>query len=116
MGVLGRYVVSTVLAYTLMVDAATGKVLYRENKVEHAYAAASEGATQMQGAITATACGPKHEFELTDGNTKQIAVAATAVNPANDIVIKIFGPGGEVLTNGDRAVDGIDARMTERCV
>ena len=89
------------LAYTLMVDAATGKVLYRENKVEHAYAAASEGATQMQGAITATACGPKHEFELTDGNTKQIAVAATAVNPANDIVIKIFGPGGEVLTNGD---------------
>ncbi|HSE08541.1 MAG TPA: M36 family metallopeptidase [Nocardioidaceae bacterium] len=89
------------LAYTLMVDAVTGKVLHRENKVEHAYAAASEGATQMQGAITATECGPKHEFELTDGNTKQIAVAATAVNPANDIVIKIFGPDGEVLTNGD---------------
>ena len=89
------------LAYTLMVDAATGKVLYRENKVDQAYAAASEGATQMQGAITATACGPTHEFELTDGNTKQIAVAATAVNPANDIVVKIFGPGGEVLTNGD---------------
>jgi extracellular elastinolytic metalloproteinase len=89
------------LAYTLMVDAATGKVLHRENKVEHAAASASEGATQMQGAITATDCGPKHEFELTDGNTKQILVAATAVNPANDIVIKIFAPDGEVLTSGD---------------
>ena len=89
------------LAYTLMVDAVTGKVLHRENKVEHAFAAASEGATQMQGAITATECGPKHAFELTDGNTKQIVVAATAANPANDIVIKIFGPDGEVLTSGD---------------
>ncbi len=89
------------LAYTLMVDAVTGDILHRENQVEHAYVSASEGATQMQGAITATQCGPKHAFELTDGNTKQIAVAATAVNPANDIVIKIFGPNGELLTNGD---------------
>ncbi|HEU4513521.1 MAG TPA: M36 family metallopeptidase [Nocardioidaceae bacterium] len=89
------------LAYTLMVDAVTGKVLHRENKVEHAAAAASEGATQMQGAITATECGPKHELELTDGETKQIVVTATAVNPANDIVVKIFGPDGEVLTSGD---------------
>ncbi len=89
------------LAYTLMVDAVTGTVLHRENKVEHAFAAAGESATQMQGAITATECGPRHEFELTDDNTRQIVVAATAVNPANDIVVKIYGPGGEVLTSGD---------------
>ena len=89
------------MAYTLMVDAVSGKVWHRESKVEHAYASASEGATQMQGAITATECGPKHPFELTDGNTKQIVVAATAVNPANDIVVKIFGPDGAVLTSGD---------------
>jgi hypothetical protein len=89
------------LAYTLMIDAVTGDVLHRENKVEHVAAGATEGATPMQGAITATECGPKHEFELADGRTRQIVVAATAVNPANDIVVKIFGPGGEVLTSGD---------------
>jgi len=89
------------LAYTLMVDAVTGEVLHRENQVEHAYATASEGTTQMQGAITAEDCGPRHDFDLTDGSTKQIVVAATAVNPANDLVIKIFGPDGEVLTSGD---------------
>ena len=89
------------LAYTFMVDAVTGKVLHRENKVEHVFAAASQGMTQMQGTITAKDCGPKHAFKLTDANTKQIAVAATAANPANDIVVKIFAPDGEVLTSGD---------------
>jgi extracellular elastinolytic metalloproteinase len=89
------------LAYTLMVDAATGKVLFRENKVEHVAPTDSQGATQMQGSITATACGPKHKFELTDDKTRQIVVAATAANPANDIVVKIFGPDGAVLTTGD---------------
>ncbi len=89
------------MAYTLMVDAVTGKILHRENKVEHAYAAATEGVTQMQGAVTATECGEKHQFELTDAATKQIVVAANAVNPANDIVVKIFDPAGELLTSGD---------------
>lgn len=89
------------LAYTLMVDAASGKILHRENKVEHLTATASEGATPIQGAITAEACGPRHEFEITDDKTKQIVVAATAVNPANDIVIKIYAPDGELLTSGD---------------
>ncbi len=100
------------MAYTFMVDAVTGKVLHRENKVEHAFATASQGGTQMQGAVTAKECGPKHTFELTDGNTKQIVVAATEVNPANDIVIKIFGPGGEVLTTGDLATSPETATYT----
>ena len=39
--------------------------------------------------------------ELTDGETRQIAVAATAVNAANDIVVKLFGPGGALLASGD---------------
>ncbi|HLN75669.1 MAG TPA: M36 family metallopeptidase [Nocardioidaceae bacterium] len=89
------------LAYTFMVDAVTGRVLHRENKVEHVVAAASEGTTQIQGTVTAKSCGPKHPFKLTDANTKQIVVGATEVNPANDIVVKIFAPDGEVLTSGD---------------
>ena len=52
-------------AYTLLVDAVSGKVLVRQNKVDQ-----SNDAFQFQGAVTATACGPKHQFELTDDNTK----------------------------------------------
>ena len=83
-------------AYTLMVDAATGKVLHRENQVEN-----SSDAFPINGEITATDCGPKHAFELTDDKTKQIAVVASTVNPVNDIVIKLFAPDGELLSSGD---------------
>ena len=38
-------------------------------------------------------CGPQHAFELTDANTKQINAVATAL-PADDVVVKIFGPSG----------------------
>jgi hypothetical protein len=83
-------------AYTLMVDAATGKVLHRENQVEH-----SSDAFPINGEITGSECGPKHPFELTDDKTKQIAVVASTVNPVNDIVIKLFGPDGQLLSSGD---------------
>lgn len=83
-------------AYTLMVDAVTGKVLHRENQVEH-----SSNAFSFNGEITGTDCGPQHPFELTDGNTRRIDIAASTVNPANDIVIKLFGPNGELLSSGD---------------
>ncbi|RYU09344.1 M36 family metallopeptidase [Nocardioides iriomotensis] len=83
-------------AYTLMVDAVTGRVLHRENQVEQ-----SSDAVPFNGEITATECGPLHPFELTDDATKQINVVASAANPLNDIVVKILGPGGEVLTSGD---------------
>jgi hypothetical protein len=83
-------------AYTVMVDAVTGDVLHRQNQVEH-----SSDAFPINGEITADACGPKHPFELTDANTRQVVVVASTVNPANDIVIKLFGPGGDLLTSGD---------------
>ena len=83
-------------AYTLMVDGVTGAVLHRQNQAEN-----SSDAFQFQGEITATDCGPQHEFELTDGNTKQIVAAASAVNVANDIVVKIFDPAGQLLVSGD---------------
>ncbi|MGA9747203.1 MAG: M36 family metallopeptidase, partial [Nocardioides sp.] len=83
-------------AYTLMVDAVSGKILHRENQVEH-----SSDATSFNGEVTATECGPQHPFELTDDLTRQIAIVATAANPLNDIVIKLFGPDGQLLSSGD---------------
>ena len=86
------------LAYTLMVDAVSGEVLYRENQVEH-----SSDVEQFQGELTADACGPKHPFELTDDKTQTITIAASAVNVANDIVVKLYGPGNALLSSGDLA-------------
>ncbi|MGZ8741726.1 MAG: M36 family metallopeptidase [Nocardioides sp.] len=84
------------LAYTLMVDAVTGAILHRENQVEN-----SSDIQPFNGQITATECGPKHEFDLTDDKTKQITIAASAVLPADDIVVKLFAPNGDLLAGGD---------------
>ena len=81
-----------------MVDAVSGEVLHRENQVEH-----SSDVQQFQGEITADACGPKHPFELTDNKTQTITVAASAINVANDIVVKLYGPGNALLSSGDLA-------------
>jgi hypothetical protein len=85
-------------ANTLMVDAASGEVLYRENQVEH-----SSDVQQFQGEFTADACGPKHPFELTDNKTQTVTIAASAINVANDIVVKLYGPGNALLSSGDVA-------------
>ncbi len=87
-----------VSAYTILVDAASGKVLVRQSKVDQ-----SNDAFQFQGAVTATACGPKHQFELKDNNTRQIVATAAAVVTTNDIVVKILGPSDQVLTASDTA-------------
>jgi extracellular elastinolytic metalloproteinase len=84
------------LAYTLMVDAITGNILHRENQVEH-----SNDAFSFSGEITASDCGQKHPFELTDDLTQRIDVVESTVNPANDTVIKLFGPQGDLLSSGD---------------
>ncbi|MGZ6745270.1 MAG: M36 family metallopeptidase [Nocardioides sp.] len=83
-------------AYTSMVDARTGDVLQQQSKVDN-----STDAFQFNGAYTATDCGPKHPFEITDNKTKQIAVVASAVITSDDIVVKIFDPAGNVLATGD---------------
>ncbi len=83
-------------AYTVMVDAVTGEVLHRQNKVEN-----NNDTYPFQGAMTATECGPEHEFELTDDNTKQLVAAAFLANTANDAVVKIFDPAGDLLVSGD---------------
>ncbi len=86
------------VAYTVMVDAVTGRVLHRQNQVEN-----SSDAFAFSGAITPTACGPKHAFSLSDDKTKSIAVVANEANAANDITVKLFAPDGSLLTSMDLA-------------
>ncbi|GAW50019.1 MULTISPECIES: M36 family metallopeptidase [unclassified Nocardioides] len=83
-------------AYTVMVDGVTGAVLHRQNQAEN-----SSDAFPFTGEVTATDCGPKHEFELTDDNTKQIVAVAAMALTSNDVVVKIFDPAGELLVSGD---------------
>src|SRR6478672_1548113 len=94
-------------AYTLMVDAVDGTILHRQNQVEN-----NNDAYPFQGEITATDCGPKHEFELTDGNTKRIDAVAAMANSADDIVLKLFDPQGQLLTTGDTATSPETASYT----
>lgn len=84
------------LAYTLMIDAVSGKVLHRENQVEN-----EDDSTPYTGSFTPTECGPKHAVEITGNATKQIVIVATALNAANDITLKLYAPGGAVLATQD---------------
>ncbi len=83
-------------AYTLMVDGISGAILHRQNQAE-----SNNDAFPFQGEITATECGEKHAFELTDDNTKQIVAVAAMANTLNDVVVKIFDPQDQVLVSGD---------------
>ena len=94
-------------AYTLMVDATDGTILHRQNQVEN-----NNDAYPFQGEVTATDCGPKHEFELTDGNTKRIDAVAAMANSADDIVVKLFDPQGQLLVAGDTATSPETASYT----
>ncbi|WP_344009121.1 M36 family metallopeptidase [Nocardioides lentus] len=104
-------------AYTVVLDAVSGRVLLRENQVEHAGApgaaapasattAASPVATQVrtvpfQGSVTATSCGPEHPFTLTDGATRTVTVAATTVVPVDDITVTLLDEDGTTLASQD---------------
>lgn len=109
---------ATTAAYTSLVDAVTGETLWRQSQVDQAIGGVPTGAgivtglgmpvlednpskAQFQGEITATDCGPKHEFKITDDDTRQILASATTLNIADDIVLKLFGADGQLLTSGD---------------
>ena len=53
-----------------------------------------------------------HPFSTTDGNTKTIAVLAAAVVAADDITIKLTGPGGVSLGTYDLATSPETATYT----
>ena len=85
------------LAYTSMVDAVTGKIWHRQNQAQ-----SDNNVYPFQGEITATDCGPKHAFEVT-GATKRLDAVAAMANSADDIVVKLFDPNGQLLASGDLA-------------
>ena len=90
------------LGYTVLVDAVTGKVLWRHNVVDNeSDVVADENAFSFSGAITADECGPKHPFTLTDNDTKQIVIVAGEAVTSNDIVIKLWSPLNQILASGD---------------
>ncbi len=94
------------LAYTHFIDAQTGAVLFRQNRVYRLAPAPSS--TPFTGAFnppTAGTCGTAHGPFTAPAGTKTIDVIASADNPANDIVLKLYkgkpGAGGVVVASQD---------------
>lgn len=88
------------LAYTVLVDAVSGKVLVRHNKVDNE----NGGPEGFNGSTTSSGCGPMHTFQIADNATKQI-VAVSAGAPVDDQVVKLFDPNGNLLVSGDLATN-----------
>jgi hypothetical protein len=81
-------------AYTVFVDAVTGAVLMRYNRVDH-----SQASNQFTGTFTPAACGAAVPAGTVDALTKQIVVAGTATVPTNDIAIKLLFHGAVVASS-----------------
>lgn len=85
-----------VLAFVHFVDAQNGKVLRREYRVNWQ---SPPTVTGFQGAFaTSATCGPRHDVEVPAGQA-QIAIAAAAAQPANDITINLYFQGALVAAN-----------------
>ncbi len=86
-------------AFTAFVDARTGDVLFRQNRVDNL---APPSAQAFSGTFDADAltCGPYHDFTVAAGTTT-IDVTATATVPSNDIVLTLSHPQGTVVGSSD---------------
>ncbi len=114
----------TTEAYTVLVDGVTGRILHRHNAVDNfadigtgpstvdapglpdavgPVLPRSESNAQISGSITASKCGPKHAFKITDDKTKSISVLAVMVNPADDITINLYNEKGQKVSSADLA-------------
>ena len=82
-------------AFTILVDAANDRVLSRHNQVEN-----YQGTWSYSGAVTNTACGPRHPLELTDDKTRTVNIAVAA-GAADDITVSLYGPDGTRLAQQD---------------
>ncbi len=90
-------------AYQLMVDAENGSILFRHDAVQELAQDGSQQAYTFTGDYgPPPACGPVHAVGVSAGQ-KSIAVAASALNPANDIVLKLLDPSGAVVGSSDTA-------------
>ena len=83
------------LAVSHLVDAITGDVIVRRNRVD--YFAAPQGGAFQGTTGENGACGPDHTFEV-GPDAKSIDVAASANVPANDIVVNLVHNGEVVAT------------------
>ncbi|HST49840.1 M36 family metallopeptidase [Jatrophihabitans sp.] len=86
-------------AYTVFVDAVTGDILMRYNRVQH-----SAASNQFSATFTEAACGPAVPGGTVDAATKQIVVAATSTVPTNDIVVRLVFGGITVASSSDAGV------------
>jgi hypothetical protein len=87
-------------AYTSFVDARTGEVLFRQNRVQN-LAQTDTFSGAYEDLPAAPACGPVHPFEVPAG-TKSIAVAVQAAIATNDIVLRLLF-NGAVVASADTA-------------
>jgi hypothetical protein len=83
-------------AYTSFVDARTGEVLFRQNRVQN-LAQTDSFSGAYQDVPATLACGPLHPFEVPDG-TKSIAVAAQSSIATNDIALRLLFNGATVAS------------------
>jgi extracellular elastinolytic metalloproteinase len=94
-------------AYTVLVDASTGKVLGRQNQVDNASDVARAPLTPItvSGTYSETQCGTS-PFEITDDTTKSIVATLTGLGVGvDDITLQLIGPApaSAVLTSADVA-------------
>jgi extracellular elastinolytic metalloproteinase len=91
-------------AYTSFVDARTAKVWIRHNDVDQFAAPQTPQTGVFQGTTGGPSdpCGPHHEFDVPAG-TKSIDVVASAVNPADDIVLNLIDPTDTTVASADTA-------------
>ncbi|HEY0378767.1 MAG TPA: M36 family metallopeptidase [Pyrinomonadaceae bacterium] len=90
------------LGYTHFVDAQTGAIIARRNRVQQF----QEGGTPSESApftgeyaVDPPSCGTT-DFQVSAGRT-QLIISASAANPANDIVIHLDYNGAEVAASAD---------------
>ena len=91
-----------VRAYRSFVDARTGEVLFRANEVKQA-ADGENGTGTFTGSTAdgANGCGNPHPVAVTGAYS--IGAFATANLPADDIVLRLIGPGGSAVASSDTA-------------
>jgi len=95
-------------AYTVFVDAVTGKVLFRTSRTSHASTLPTAANTlamaptvgAFSGRYPKGKCGPMQEFEVPPG-TKTINVAAQATPEPQDIILRLFDPAGNQVAESD---------------
>lgn len=85
-----------VIGFVHFIDAQTGKVLRRENRVN--WQSAPTTSTFMGAFPDSASCGPKSAFEVPAAQS-QINVAGVAAQPANDIFLNLYFNGVLVASN-----------------